>query len=588
MKRKFGFVAMLVALMLALSACAQPTPEAETEPIAATDTPAGEEQALEPTEAEQAPEPTAEEQAPEPTEQEQAPAEEKVVLRVGILEDLPCWNPYSCFSSLETNWLLYDRIADAGPEPGCVPVPGLANSWERSDDGKTWTLHLDDGITFHDGTPFTAQTLIDHVKWIQTTSLNYWYPETLMMESIEAVDDLTVRYTTSEPIVISPDLNFIWYYVVPPDIWSQFDDETLWGYEYDPPIGTGPYMMTEHVPGQYVIWDAYQDYHRGKPPIDQMVWQIYGNEEALINALLSGEIDSTYMNISPQYVSALSEAENITVEEKPGALSFNLYFNMAGEGTRHPAIADSAVREAIDYAVDKQQVVEIALLGHGITCPTNWACGPMFEKEVNPHLEMTPFDLAKANQILEDAGYLDTDSDGVRETSDGQPLELRLFTSQESSAEIAMADQLAGWLREVGIALNVESLEAGTWGNTIGERDYDLAIGSMKPDVDPGVLDWYFSCWSADAGTSGNNYAGYCSEEMDAKVAEYWYNADPDAAWEAMFEAQRILNQDRPFITLAAGSSIQAYRSDRFEFPSDTCHWAGIISSQGLVNAKVK
>jgi peptide/nickel transport system substrate-binding protein len=588
MKSRFGFIAMLLVLVLALSACGQSTPEAETEPMAATDTPAGEEQALEPTEAEPAPEPTAEEQAPQPTEQEQAPAEEKVVLRVGILEDLPCWNPYSCFSSLETNWLLYDRIADAGPEPGCVPVPGLANSWERSEDGKTWTLHLDEGITFHDGTPFTAQTLIDHVKWIQTTSLNYWYPETLMMESIEAVDDLTVRYTTSDPIVISPDLNFIWYYVVPPDIWSQFDDETLWGYEYDPPIGTGPYMMTEHVPGQYVIWDAYPDYHRGKPPIDQMVWQIFGNEEALVNALLAGEIDSTYMNISPQYASTLSEAEDITVEEKPGALSFNLYFNMASEGTRHPAIADPAVREAIDYAVDKQQMVDVALLGHGITCPTNWACGPMFEKEVNPDLEMTPFDLAKANQILEDAGYLDTDSDGVRETPDGQPLEFRLFASQESSTEIAMADLLVGWLGQVGIALNVESLEAGTWGNTIGERDYDLAIGSMKPDVDPGVLDWYFSCWSADAGTSGNNYAGYCSEEMDAKVAEYWYNADPDAAWQAMFEAQRILNEDRPFVTLAAGSSIQAYRSDRFEFPSDTCHWAGIISSQGLMNAKVK
>lgn len=604
MKRNDVFLAVFIVLVLALSACGQTTPKVVEEPTVET-APAEIEQApvetaTEPAEVEPAPAETATEPAAVETAEEAAPAEttaaetteepapEETVLRVGILVDIPCWNPYSCFSSIETNWLLYDRIADAGPEPGCDAIPGLANTWTSSDDAKTWTLELDKGITFHDGTPFTAQTLVDHVKWVQTTSINYWYPETLMMDSIEAVDEYTVRYTTSEPISISPNLNFIWLYVVPPAIWSQFTEDTLWSYVYDPPIGTGPYMMTKHVPGEYIIWDANKAYHRGEPPIDQMIWQIYSNEEALINALISGEIDLTEQDVSPQYASVLSGAENITVQEKPGAINMNLYFNMASEGARHPAIADPVVREAIDYAIDKQQIVDIALLGHGITCPSNWACGPMFENEINPNLEMTPFDLVKAGQLLEDAGYKDTDSDGVRETPDGAPLEFRLFVGQESSTELTIADQLKGWLGEIGIALNVEALEAGTWHNTVGERDFDLALGTIKPDVDPGVLDWFYSCWSAESGASGNNYAGYCSEEMDSKVAEYWYNSDTDASLAAMFEAQRILNQDRPFITLAAKNSIQAYRNDRFEFPSDTCHWTGIIGSQGLLNAKVK
>lgn len=578
MKKIYALPIILVVLILAISACGTPSPEVVSEPIEATEVISTEEQ------------PQATEEQPQATEeQSQVTVEETVtVLRAGILTDLPCWNPYACFSSIEVNWLLYDRIADAGPEPGCNAVPSLADSWEKSEDAKTWTLHLDEGITFHDGTPFTAQTLVDHVKWVQSTSINYWYPETVKMDSIEAIDDLTVRYTTLEPISISPNMNFIWLYVVPPSTWSQLDDSNLWDYVYDPPIGTGPYMMTEHVPGEYIIWDAYKDYHRGKPPIDQMVWQIFGNEEALINALISGEIDLTDMNVSPQYVDILSEDENITIQEKPGAINMNLYFNMASEGKGHVAIADPVVREAIDHAIDKQQIVDIALLGHGITCPTNWACGPMFEEEINQDLEIIPFDPTKANQLLEDAGYLDTDSDGVRETPDGQPLEFRLFVGQESSSELTIADQLKGWLGDIGIVLNVEALEAGTWINVIGERDYDLALGTIRPDVDPGVLDWFYSCWSADSGASGNNYAGYCSEEMDSKVAEYWFSSDPEASWNAMLEAQRILNNDRPFITLAAKNSIQAYRSDKFEFPSDACHWTGIIGSQGLLNAVVK
>lgn len=575
MNRKTLVIAVLLTFALILTACKAATPEATSEP---TEVPTAEESV--PTETQE----EAVETKPTETQEEK----EEVVLRVGILSDLPCWNPYSCFSGIETNWLLYDRIADAGPEPGCDPVPGLANSWEHSEDYKTWTLHLDEGITFHDGNPFTAQSLVDHVKWVQSTSINYWYFETMMMESIEAVDELTVEYTTSEPISISPDFNYIWYYVVPPYIWEEFDDSSLWSHVYDPPIGTGPYMMTEHAKGEYIIWEAYDDYHRGKPPIDKMIWQIYSNEEAMINALLSGEIDSTYMDVSPQYVSVLSEDENITVEEKPGAINFNLYFNTVEDSSRHPAIADEAVREAIDYAIDKQQIVDVALLGHGITCPTNWACGPMFEGEVNPELEIVPYDLNKAKQILDDAGYTDSDSDGVRETPDGQPLEFRLFIHQEVSAELTMADSIKGWLSEIGIVLNTEALEDATWQNMVGERDYDLAIGTMKPDIDPGALDFYYSCWSADAGTSGNNAAGYCNPVVDDKVAEYVYSSDPEEALEAIFEAQRIMNEDRPFITLAAVNSVQAYRSDRFEFPSDTCHWTGIIGSQGLMNAVVK
>jgi len=319
-----------------------------------------------------------------------------------------------------------------------------------------------------------------------------------------------------------------------------------------------------------------------------MIWQIYSNQEAMINALVSGEIDATYIDVSPQYVETLEAAENIVVEERQGGQSLTMYFNMAAVETKHPALGDPVVREAIDYAIDKQSIADVAYLGHAILCPTNWACGPMFEGEVNPDLTVTAFDLAKANDLLEQAGYVDKSGDGVRETADGKPLEFRLYVNLERAEQLTVAEALRGWLGEIGIEVVTEALETGAWQTAIGERDFDMALNYSKPDMDPGVMDWYFSCWSADAGTSGNNYAGYCNPEMDALIGKYWYTSDLEGRWTPMFEAQRIMNQDRPFITLVGVNMIEAYRSDRFEFPANTCHWAGFISSQGLMNAVVK
>lgn len=508
------------------------------------------------------------------------------VLRVGILEDIPCWNPYACFSNIESNSLTYGGIADFGPEPGSNPVPGLANSWDVSADGLTWTIHFDKGITFSDGTPFTAQTFVDEIKWIQSTSLNYWYPETLNMTSIEAVDDYTVKYTTKSPILNSPDYNFIWIFVVPPTYYK-LDDTTLWSFTDDKPIGAGPYIMTKHVPGQYIVWDANPTYHRGKPPIDQMIWQIYSNESAEINALLAGEIDATYIGVSPQYVKTLTAASNITVEERQGGIQLDMYFNMSAKGTENPALNDPLVRQAIDYAIDKQAIVNVAYLGHGIVCPTNWACGPMFKGEINPDLVATPFDIAKANTILDQAGYTNKNSDGIREMPDGTPLSFKLITEIEHPEEVTVADSLKGWLAQIGIGLTTESLDHATWLSVTGNRTYDIALGYQKPDVDPGSIDWYFSCWAADAGTSGANISGYCNPQMDTLEQQYWYSSDLTGRWTPMFAAQKIINQDRPFIILAAENEIQAYRNDRFTFPTNTSHWNGIISTYGLMNAVV-
>lgn len=571
--------AALLMLVLGLTAC---SPAATQEPEVATESP-GEEMD------------EAEASTEEPsvmTEEPELEAEkEPVILRVGGLDDIDCWNPHSCTSIWFYGHLVFEGFTDHGAaSKGCEGVPRLADSWEVSDDGLTWTVNLHEGITFNDGTPVTAQTIVDFIDWWNSTDLIYHTAETLSMESYEAIDDLTLQYTTLDPIVNSPDYDFIWWYMGPPHIWGELDNDTLWGFESYPPVGTGPYVVTEHEPGSHVIFDAREDYYRGKPPIDRVVYQIYANNDALISALLAGEIDLTLPWMPPESYDQLSSASNVTVEEKHPGAWHELIFNMHPEGNKNPAIEDPKVREAVDYAIDKETLIDIALLGHGITCPTNWGCGPNYESELNPDLVVTPFDLAMANQILDEAGYMDTDGDGIRETPDGEPLAFRLTTQAEVPSQLVMADLIAESLSEIGIGVEVEVLELTTWYATIlDERDFDMAIDTEPHDIDPASMDFWYSCWSADAGSGALNFAGYCNEEMDELVYAFWYSDDLEGRWEPMFQAQEMLNQDRPIVILAGQNSLQAYRNDRFEFPMDTCDVGlGMMDPLSLLNATVK
>jgi peptide/nickel transport system substrate-binding protein len=574
-KRILTLLALLVSISLLMTACGPSAPSTSvppTEEVGQATTPP-----QQPTQVEQ------------PT---QAPEEGPVVLRVGAMYPQDCWNPFSCTGIWFFGYLVNEGFTDHGPNStGCEGVPRLADSWEVSEDGRTWTIKLHEGITFSDGTPFNADAAKWNLDWYsQTPSLQEWYAETMSMESVEVIDNLTFQYTTTDPIINSPDYDWQWWVMMPPSVWADVPEEDLYSIEFYPPVGTGPYVVTEYVPGEYIIFDARPDYYRGKPPIDRMVYTLYSNPDAIVSAILSGEIDITTPWMPPESYDSLAGAPNITVEEKePYAGSiYWLIFNMYEGGTQNPAIKDPVVREAIDYAIDKQQLVDVALLGHGVVLPTSWA--GVTDIEVAPDLEVTPYDPAMANQLLDDAGYVDSDGDGVRENPDGTPLEFSLVYGLEFPPAFTMTNMLSDWLGGIGITLLPEAQEVGSWNATVlDEHSFDLAINAATHDIDAASMDFWFSCWSAESGSNALNYAGYCNPEMDDLVYEYWYSDDPVGRWEPMYEAQRILAADRPIITLAGQNTIQAYRNDRFEFPMDTCDVAfNMFDPQGLMQAVVK
>jgi len=488
------------------------------------------------------------------------------ILRVGGVNGPDCLNSYACADHWYYNYLAYEGFTGGGPE--CGTFPRLAETWEVSEDGLTWTLHLHEGIRFTDGTPFDANTAVEFIEWFRSTSLLEWFYESLFMTEIKAVDDYTVEFTTEVPIITFPGYNSVWWWVMPPHEWGEFTDDDLFAYN-ELPNGTGPYDIVEWVPGEYLVYDAKPDYYLGKPPVDRIVYQQYSNWDAVISALIAGEIDLTESFIPPQYLTTLQAEPDVVVEARPPGPIHALTFNMSAGGNKHPAIEDQKVREAIDYAIDKQSILDVVLEGIGYLCPTNWACGPNYEGELNPDLVVTPYDLDMANQILDDAGYLDTDGDGVRETADGQALDLRLYIPVESPVDLAIADFVKTTLAQAGINATVEGVEDGTlWSLVLGERDFDMVIRNYNTDLDPAYFDYVFSCWSSEFGESALNESGYCNPTVDDLTFEYMTQPNMELAMPIIFEAQAILNEERPLIFLAADPMIEAYRTDNFEFPA--------------------
>ena len=509
---------------------------------------------------------------------------DQVVLRVGGLSGIDGWNPWVNTSPYALGALVLEGLTDRGPaSEGSPAVPCLADSWEVSEDGLTWTIKLHKGITFSDGTAVDAQMVKEYLDWLRNEEmLSGFFATTTNIKSIKVIDNLTLQWTNAEPMISSADNDLPIIYILPPYIWSELGEDVFM-YENAEMIGTGPYVITEYVPGSHVVFDAREDYYRGKPVVDRIIYKIFGNNDALVNALISGEIDLTMPYLPPEVFDVLGSNPKITIEEKFPLGTFDLAFNLSELSVGHQAVKDPAVRLAIDQAIDKRQIVDVAFLGHATAGPTNWAVGPYYEGKLNPDLKITPFNPDAARETLKNAGYLDTDGDGVRETSEGKPLEFRLIYATDYPTSQTMTGMIADWLHEIGIKVDVEAVDSGSWFYAvIEERDFDMAIDSRISDPDPASMDYWVSSWAAGSSTTGSS-----NPDLDDMIYAYMFTPGEER-WDYIYEAQRIINEERWFITLAGPHQIQAYRNDRFIFPEDISHQdIGMLAPQGVLNVKI-
>jgi peptide/nickel transport system substrate-binding protein len=491
-------------------------------------------------------------------------ADKPVVLRIGANYIVDTINPTMGWRNWPLRELWYDPPIEwtGGPDV----EPNLFESWTISEDQLVWIFKVRKGVTFHDGTPCTAKEMAWSLNWILEKKIPTLYMHVANINTVVALDDSTIRITTEKPLANMINQALIYAWIFPPHIWKGLSEEKITErQELDVTIGTGPYKVTDYVRDEYMIMEAFENYWRGKPVIDKIIWQVYPNPDAMLQALMTGEVDLIGIYQAPPATSikTLKKHKDVEVQLGLGFRVHHLVINSYENGTQPASLMDPAIRLAMAHAVDKQRIVDIVYLGYAT--PALSVLPPLVGEYVNTGLKDHPFDPAEGNRILDKAGYVDKDGDGIREYSDGSPLVYRL-NGLGSGTQTRILEIIAEGFSQIGIKAEVSVMLQDAIQALYPAHDFDLIKRSWFVDPDPDFLLSLFTCHSRCVSDTdcGWNDSGYCDPEYDemhtmqTKIMNFQERKD------LIWKMQEKLFNDMPYIVLFYGQEIIAYNTKKF------------------------
>ena len=496
-------------------------------------------------------------------------------LTVAIAQQVDSFNPFTAQLAVTTNILrhVYDQLVTVDPETG-EPAPSLAEDWETSEDGLTWTFNLRDDAQFSDGEPLTA----DDVAWTLTTIMenesaaiasgNY----VAGFESVTAEDDHTVVIELEEPQATMTSLNVP---IVPRHVWEPIIEEegdafSDYANEDFPTVGSGPFVLTEHDRGEHITLEANPDHWRGAPGFDELIFRYYAEKDTAVEALRSGEVSFVY-ELTDAQVTSLAEVDDIAVNIADGKRFQAFTINPGavtkdGEefGDGHPALEDLTLRQAIVMAIDNDGIVDQGANGQAVAAGgyippryENFHWSPEGEDASLDH------DPEAANEMLDEAGY-EMGDDGVRVSPDGDRLELRMHVHADRPDNVQAGLIMVEFLAEIGIEIDNQTVDPGILSDALYDAEYDLIFTGWTVNPDPDYVFSIHTCGGlpTEPGTmQGDAY--FCDEEYDelyeAQLAEY----DPEARAEIIHGLQEILYREAVVNVLSYPNIMEAYRTDQ-------------------------
>ncbi len=492
----------------------------------------------------------------------------RTTLRVGWSSEPDKMNPLTSWSTeaYEVLSLVYDNLL--GYDENLKTENQLAESFEYSTDGLSITYHLRPDVTWHDGEPFTSADVKFTFELIKEGSLGAYAQWLTGMTGVDTPDDQTAVVSFDAPQAFNPGLAIP---IVPEHIWSAVPADELKKFPNDTPVGTGPYRLVEWKQGETVTLERNPDWWGDAPAAKRIVFVLYGNEDVMAQALRAGEVD-ILTEVPPTIFDGLVGAENVNAISLPSFsfhhIGFNVDTDPASRG--NPLLLDPVIRRALNYAIDRDQLVELALAGHGqpgsVLLPPafgDWQYQVTAEEEMNANPEA-------AIALLEDAGYTDTDGDGVRESPDGAPLEFRLIAIESTTVDVRAAELFRDAASEVGIKLDLQTMDE----NTLGDIVYNLK--------DP---DWDIFVWGWDSGVAdpdymlgivlcsqigGNNDVFYCDQGYDALYDQQATTVEEAARMPIVHQMQQMFYESGVYIVMWYQDKLQAYRTDTWEGWTET------------------
>ena len=535
-KKLFIVLALIIVFMLSFTACG-----AKEEPVAAA----------EPEESQET-ESTASEEDGEP----EGPA----VVRIGIITEPDSTSPLiaslSAYDIIDN--IVYDDLIEY--DDNLQPVGGLAESWEVSEDELEWTFHLKEGIKWSDGEEMNA----DDVVWTYSALTNAEFPQSTQLDGItkcEKIDEYTVKVYTEAP---KADMEAIRVSILPEHIYGEKELEELHNFAESSPVGTGPFKLKEWEKGGFLRFEANKEYFAGSPQVDEIVYVVFANQDTLMQALTTGEVDAI-TSIANSQISMLENDSNIEVVKALGKNFTELGFNCwdSKESLGNPMVLDSKVRLACDYAIDKETIVKIALNGLG-TAGTSLIPPSVGDWHWEPGDEIHKYSPEKAMEILEEAGYKDSDGDGIRENSKGEPLDLRFAViSSYGDAYIKASSIIQKNLQEVGIGVTITTMDGGAQSDLIYSQgfDTDMYLWGWGTELDPSLK--LSVLLTEQIGNRSDCF--WSNKEYDDLYKVQVHQTNREEIIETIHDMQRIVYEEAPYIILYNKDSIEAYRTDKFE-----------------------
>lgn len=497
-------------------------------------------------------------------------------VRAAITGDEGSLNPYTYvtgFPGWNLLMLQYDSLMQIDVEG--LPQPWLASSVEPSEDGLVYSIELEDGVTWHDGEALTADDVVFTVEYFTSNPAASRFARDLSsVESAEATGDLGVEITLSAPNPSFPLRALADVPIIPEHIWAdvttpeehQFDDASN--------VGTGPYRITDYTANQSYTLEANPDYFRGAPAVDELVLVQFADDAGALAAMNSSEVDVIFGQVAPEQIELLGAQEGVEILQGPEYTNQLINYD-----TQLPPFDDVAVRQAISLAVDRQDLVDTVFLGAATIGNAGWTHpdSPAF----NPEVETT-YDVDAANTLLEDAGYTDSDGDGIREY-DGQPMSFEMLTPSGDALRLRSAELVSTMLAEVGIEVTVSAVEQATWEEAVWPgfdvaqgRNYQMAMWgwSAPTQADPGQTG---ALLHSDPAFGSLNLTGYNNPDADALADQLRTEGDLDARQDVMDQLQVLIAEEQPFVTLLYPDGAYAYNSTVYG------GWT-FISGQGIVS----
>jgi len=428
----------------------------------------------------------------------------------------------------------------------------LAESWEIREGGLVIVFHLRKGVRWQDGQPFTAQDVeFTYKKMIDPDVRTPYAGDFERVKSLEAVDDHTVRVTYKEPF--APGLASWGMSIVPKHLLDGKDLNTT---EFSRrPVGTGPYVLKKWKVQEKIELASNRDYFEHRPYIDRAITRVIPDESTIFLELQTQGLDSA--GLTPLQFSRQTDTAFFKKYYRKFRLpGFN--YTYMGYNLKDPRFADKRVRQALNLAVDKKEIIDVVLLGFGQV-----STGPFVSQSwaYNHDVEAAGFDPGRSRALLAEAGWKDVNNDGWIE-KDGRAFEFTLVTNQGNEQRQKTAQIIQRRLKDIGIRMKIKVVEWSVFlSEYIDRRDFEAILLGWSVPREPDIYD----IWHSGRTRQGEfNFIGYKNDEVDRLLVEGRRVFDQGERQRIYRRIHRLIYDDQPYMFLFTSESLSVLHN-RFQ-----------------------